>query len=50
MDEHLAKVRSLCASRDLNETILTLKEIIPDYNPSTALLRRALSAASGSLR
>jgi FlaA1/EpsC-like NDP-sugar epimerase len=50
MDDHLAKVRHLCASRDLNETVLTLKEIIPDYTPSSALLRRILSTPSASLR
>src|SRR5450755_365381 len=40
MELYLAQLRSLCNVRDFNELILTLKEIVPDYNPSSGLLRR----------
>jgi FlaA1/EpsC-like NDP-sugar epimerase len=38
----LAALRQICATRDLARAVLTLKEIIPDYNPSACLLRRVL--------
>lgn len=42
MEEYLARIQALCAARELNELVLTLKEIIPDYNPSAEILRRVL--------
>jgi hypothetical protein len=36
--------------RDLAGLILTLKEMIPDYNPSKELLGRALESAAGGKR
>jgi len=46
MTAHLAALREICAARDLAQLIVTLKDIIPDYNPSSHLLRRALSLPS----
>jgi FlaA1/EpsC-like NDP-sugar epimerase len=42
MTAHLALLREICAARDLAQLIVTLKDIIPDYNPSAHLLRRVL--------
>jgi len=42
MEDHLSRIQGLCATRDLNELVLALKDIIPEYNPSTELLRRVL--------
>jgi FlaA1/EpsC-like NDP-sugar epimerase len=42
MELHLAHLHYLCNVRDFEELILTLKELVPDYNPSSELLRRAL--------
>lgn len=42
MDGHLTAIHGLCESRELNELILKLKETVPEYNPSTELLRRVL--------
>jgi len=42
MRAYTAKLREVCAARDLGQLILTLKEIVPDYNPSAHLLSRIL--------
>ncbi|MGQ9635774.1 MAG: polysaccharide biosynthesis protein [Bryobacteraceae bacterium] len=42
----LAELRETCALRDLARAVLTLKDIIPEYNPSAWLLRRALDHRS----
>jgi FlaA1/EpsC-like NDP-sugar epimerase len=42
MEQHIAQLHYLCNIRDFNELILILKEMVPDYNPSSDLLRRAL--------
>jgi FlaA1/EpsC-like NDP-sugar epimerase len=42
MEVYLSRIQSLCAARQLNELVFTLKEIIPEYNPSTEILRRLL--------
>jgi FlaA1/EpsC-like NDP-sugar epimerase len=42
MEQYLARIRRLCDAGRLTELVLMLKEIIPDYNPSGELLRRAL--------
>ena len=40
--EWLEALRQICQSRDLSQLIIAIKELVPDYNPSTPLLRRAL--------
>ncbi len=42
MEYSLEGLRDVCKLRDLPGLILLLKEIVPDYNPSRDLLRRAL--------
>jgi FlaA1/EpsC-like NDP-sugar epimerase len=42
MERYLEGLREICARRDVPELVLTLKELIPDYNPSTQLLRRVV--------
>jgi FlaA1/EpsC-like NDP-sugar epimerase len=48
MEPLLAQFHYLCNVRDFNELILALKEIVPDYNPSSDLLRRVLKKVSQS--
>jgi FlaA1/EpsC-like NDP-sugar epimerase len=38
----LETLRQICAVRDVTQLILQLKEIVPEYNPSSHVLRRAL--------
>lgn len=47
MAGHVEGLREICRRRDLAGLILTLKEMIPDYNPSKELLGRALESAAG---
>jgi FlaA1/EpsC-like NDP-sugar epimerase len=42
MREFLERLRHICAVRAVSELILQLKEIVPEYNPSSHVLRRAL--------
>jgi FlaA1/EpsC-like NDP-sugar epimerase len=42
METCLEDLRDACERRDLPSVILLLKEMVPDYNPSGDLLRRAL--------
>ena len=42
MQEYLARIHRTCGDRDLNELVFMLKEIVPDYNPSTEILRKVL--------
>jgi FlaA1/EpsC-like NDP-sugar epimerase len=35
-------LRKICADRDVIQLVLRLKEVVPDYNPSTNVLQRAL--------
>jgi FlaA1/EpsC-like NDP-sugar epimerase len=35
-------LRKICADRDVIQLVLRLKEVVPDYNPSTHVLQRAL--------
>ncbi len=44
MERHLAHIQSACATRNLDELILTLKDLLPDYNPSSAILRKVLQS------
>jgi FlaA1/EpsC-like NDP-sugar epimerase len=39
MQEELQAVRRLCALRDARGLVLRLKDMVPDYNPSTDILR-----------
>jgi FlaA1/EpsC-like NDP-sugar epimerase len=39
---HVETLRRICAARDVGELVLRLKEIVPEYNPSSHLLRQAL--------
>jgi FlaA1/EpsC-like NDP-sugar epimerase len=36
-------LREICEARDAGRLVVTIKEIVPDYSPSTDLLKRALS-------
>ena len=38
----LDHLRQICRLRDLPELVITLKDLIPDYNPSAELLRRLI--------
>ena len=38
----LERLRQICAVRDVTQLILQLKEIVPEYNPSSHVLQRAL--------
>jgi FlaA1/EpsC-like NDP-sugar epimerase len=42
MTRPLEKLRQICAVRDVTQLLLQLKEIVPEYNPSSHVLRRAL--------
>jgi FlaA1/EpsC-like NDP-sugar epimerase len=44
MASYLAGLRRICQSRDLGELVITLKDAIPDYNPSSELLHRLIGA------
>ena len=36
-------LRQICADRDVTQLVLRLKEIVPEYNPSTHVLQQALA-------
>jgi FlaA1/EpsC-like NDP-sugar epimerase len=40
MEPYLDAFRDICQRRDVPRLVLTLKDLIPDYNPSADLLRR----------
>jgi hypothetical protein len=42
----LETLRQICALRDVTQLVLQLKEILPEYNPSSHVLRRALEENS----
>ncbi|MBI2818775.1 MAG: hypothetical protein HYX73_02250, partial [Acidobacteria bacterium] len=42
IESYIATFTEICAAKDIGELIVTLKEIVPDYNPSSQLLRRVL--------
>jgi FlaA1/EpsC-like NDP-sugar epimerase len=42
MEPYLETFRHICQSRNVLDLVLTLKELIPDYNPSAQLLRRGV--------
>ena len=39
-------LRRICAARDVTQLLLQLKETVPEYNPSTNVLKRALGETS----
>ena len=42
VESYLAAITEVCDSRDIGQLIVTLKEMVPDYNPSSYLLRQVL--------
>ena len=46
MSGHIEALRQICAVRDIPRLILLLKEIVPEYNPSSHVLRRVLAEKS----
>jgi FlaA1/EpsC-like NDP-sugar epimerase len=40
---HIAGLKRLCARRDSSGLLLQLKELVPEYNPSTDMLKQILS-------
>jgi FlaA1/EpsC-like NDP-sugar epimerase len=42
MEKELSQLQHLCAIRKFDEVILAIKSLVPEYNPSTDLLKRAL--------
>ena len=42
MESLMAAFSEICEARDIGQFIVMLKEIVPDYNPSSYLLRRVL--------
>ncbi len=42
MRGHIESLRYICAARDIPHLILRFKEIVPEYNPSSYVLRRLL--------
>ena len=42
MEPYLEALRQICERRDVPGLVLTLKDLIPDYNPSAQLLRRVV--------
>jgi FlaA1/EpsC-like NDP-sugar epimerase len=45
MERHLHTLKEICERRDCPALILKLKECVPEYNPSSSLLRKALGAS-----
>jgi hypothetical protein len=35
-------LRAICERRDIGRLVVALKEIVPDYSPSTHLLKRVI--------
>lgn len=45
LEIHLDFLREICQCRDIGQLVVALREIIPDYSPSTHLLKRILEPA-----
>ena len=43
MEPYLEALRHICKQRDVPDLVLTLKDLIPDYNPGSPLLKLAMS-------
>ena len=50
MESYLELLRDICVRRDLPSLVLTLKDLIPDYNPGTHLLSRAFAGSPAPRR
>jgi FlaA1/EpsC-like NDP-sugar epimerase len=42
MNRYIEQLQNICKSRDLPQLVSKLKEIVPDYEPSAEILKRAL--------
>jgi FlaA1/EpsC-like NDP-sugar epimerase len=42
MEPYLEALRHICKRRDVPDLVLTLKDLIPEYNPSAQLIRRGI--------
>jgi FlaA1/EpsC-like NDP-sugar epimerase len=50
MGPYLEALRDICDRRDVPGLVLTLKELIPDFNPGAHLLRRAVQSSATDVR
>jgi len=48
-DRNMELLRTAVRSRDAASVVMTLKELVPDYNPSTTVLHKALKAKAQSV-
>lgn len=46
MKEIIESLRRICQARDVTQLLFRLKEIVPEYNPSTNVLKRALAESA----
>jgi FlaA1/EpsC-like NDP-sugar epimerase len=44
MDRHVQVIRQCCLARDTRRLIMHLKQLVPEYNPSTQVLEQLLAA------
>ena len=44
MEEYLGQIQTACQNRNLDDLVLTLKDLVPEYNPSAQLLRRVFQS------
>ena len=47
MAPHMRTIRHLCAAREAQRLMLELKELVPEYNPSSQVLRQLFSEQAG---
>ncbi len=47
MESELSHLQHLCAVRKFDELMVTMKNMVPEYNPSLEMLRRALQPRQG---
>ena len=45
----LNRLREVCKSRDAGRLVMTLKEIVVDYNPSVHLLKRVIGGTGNRM-
>lgn len=48
MELHLQRLHDACRARDLRGVIFELKEMVPDYNPSSCILRKMIGDDSNT--
>src|SRR5438874_7530037 len=46
MEKHIQVIRRCCLARDTRRLIMHLKQLVPEYNPSTQVLEQLLAAVS----